>query len=707
MRYFLSLLLAASAGLLPAQDDRDRSTPGATYWNTGRSTADLQTLSNAGWRFTDLEIESTSPFSFTVAAVQNTGSYQKGWLYAIGVTTAQLSASLSTNNARLVDIEPYDDNGTLRFVAIMIGNTGADAKSWWWYTNQTTTQVNSSVATNSGRLTQLERYTIGGVERFATVMIANTGVDFRNWGYLYGASAATISLNINLNGNRIYDIERVAADSYDVILMQNAYSWWYGYDLTSAQVTEQLQQNIGRLIDIERRFTLQGTRYDMVMIDNANALERTARSAFLGAAAGGLGDYGFFLKEVNGPVLAQMRPDTVFEPASTMKTLYHVHAMRRVMLGFSNLSTLLNKPTSCGVPGNNQTLELTLREMMENSDNMSTLAVSNFYGINTINATAAALGMTSTSVNFTIGCTGPSPENQLTLRDLSTLHEQVANGYLGNQRNTFYDLMAESLSFPSWGAEDLSTRINNEASLLGLPFGVRDAFKNALHIAYKPGGIGWAPGGLNTFYYAEGGWMSVPFKNSAGVILPREYSFGVFNYLFHSQETSGRNAMSQAELELVWNRVKAALATWNNYVPGQLQSLPGAGCAGSNGTPLHTATGTPSIAGTMQYAVANAPPATLAIIDFGFSNTMWNGAPLPVNLSVVGAPGCWQRIDPRLLFTSVTLANGATTYSVTFANNPSLIGAELFSQWAIYDPMANSFGFTVSNAMRTVLGGWL
>ncbi|MEO6596059.1 MAG: serine hydrolase [Planctomycetota bacterium] len=710
MRLALLTFLAASAAFLPAQDDRDRQTPVGTYWNYSQSTTDLTNLVNAGWRFTDIEIESTSPWSFTVAAVPNSGAYAKGWWYAIGVTTSQLTTALNTNNARLIDLEPYDDAGTTRFVAIMISNTGVDAKTWWWYPSQTSTQVNTSVNANNGRLTSLERYQVGGVDRFATVMISNTGADFRSWGYLYGASQATISSNINTNGNRIYDIERVALDSYDVILMQNlGFGWWYNYDQTAAQVTEALQQNIGRLIDIERRFTLAGTRYDYVMVDNANTLERTARQAFYAAAPNGLGKYGFFLKEVNGPVLAEMRADTQFEPASTMKTLYHVHAMRRVSLGLVSLNTLINKPTACGVAGNNQTLELTLREMMENSDNYSTLAISNYFGLANINATAAALGMTSTSVNFTIGCAGPSPESTLTLRDLTRLHEQVVNGYLGSQRAKFYELMAESLSFPSWGTEDLSTRINTEATTLGLPNAVRDSFKNALSLAYKPGGIGWTNPGPWTFYFAEGGWMSVPFKNAAGVIAPREYTFGVFNYLFTgaANEIPGRNAMSQAELELVWDRVKAAMATWDNHVTGSLLSLVGAGCPGTAGTPLHTATGTPEINNAVIYRVSNTPAVTLAIAEFGFSNTLWNGSPLPVNLGVVGAAGCFQRIDPVVLFATVSLANGTSSQPVAFANNPSVIGAQLFSQWAIYDPTVNSFGFTVSNAMRTIVGGWL
>ena len=715
MSRFLLTLLAASAALLPAQDDRDRQTPVGAIWQTDVTPADAQTLINQGWRFTDIEIESSTTWEFTVSAVQNTGSYAKGWWWVYGVTSAQLTTTINANNARIVDLEAYDDAGTIRYAAILISNTGADAKSWWWYTNQTSAQVQTNVNNNNGRLTSFERYTTGGVDRWATVMISNTGADARSWGYLFGASTATIDTNVNQNGNRIYSLERVGTDSHDVILMQNlGFGWWWYPSLTAAALTEVLQQNIGRLVDVERYSTLAGTAFVAVVVDNANTLERTVRQEFFNAPAASLGDYGFFLKEVNGPILAQMRPDTVFEPASTMKTLYHVHAMRRVLLNAATLGQLINKPTACGVPGSNQSLSLTLRQMMENSDNYSTLAISNFFGLANINATANSLGMSSTNVNFTIGCQGPSPESELTLRDLTTLHEQVANGYLGNQRDNFYDLMAngspDGLTFPSWGTQTLNARINAEAVALGFPASVRDAFKARLDIAYKPGGIGWTNPGPWTFYFAEGGYMKVPFKTSAGVVTYREYTFGVFNYLFTgaANEVPGRNAMGDAELELVWDRVKAAMATWDNYVSGQLTTLPGAGCAGSSGTPAHSATGTPEVGETVNYTLTNAPTNALCLAMFGFDTVTWNGLPLPVNLSIVGAPGCLLRINPVIYEAGVTsVFTGAKTTPVTFGTSPSLIGMQLYTQYAVYDPPANAFDWTVTNAIRTTLGGWL
>jgi hypothetical protein len=98
---------------------------------------------------------------------------------------------------------------------------------------------------------------------------------------------------------------------------------------------------------------------------------------------------------------------------------------------------------------------------------------------------------------------------------------------------------------------------------------------------------------------------------------------------------------------------------------------------------------------------------TIALSMFGFTNQTWNGASLPVNLAVVGAPGCLLRIDPAISYTVVTNGSGTGTFPVAFANNPSLIGALLYSQYLVLDPAANAFGFTVTNAVRTTIGGWL
>jgi len=714
MRIVLLLLALFAAAALPAQDDRDRTTPVERQWLTDVSPSVMTTLQNDGWRFTDIDVTSTLPSLFSVVMVKNTGSYTKTWTYRTAATPAELS-TLVSQGMRIVDLEPYESLLGVVFAAILVANTGADAKAWWWWYDQTSTAVDANIASVNGRLTCFKRYTASGQTRFATVMISNTGADNRGWGYLYGATSAAIDQFVSQNGARIYGIERIGVDSYDVVFIDNPQGFgnWYYYEQQLWAAQELIAQNLARVVDVEvyttPGFPIAGTRCVVVMLDAANALERTARQAFWAAAPGALGDHGFFLKQVGGPVLAEMRADTPFEPASTIKTLYHVHVMRKVALGQVSLGTAINEPQSCGVPGVNQTLQATLSQMMEASDNMATLAISNAFGITNIDATADDLGMSSTSVNFTIGCSGPSPNNWLTLRDLSTLHEEVADGYLApnsvDWRPTFYALMPESLAFPTWGTANLDARMNLHSFVIGMSPSALAVFKSKLQIAYKPGGIGWAPSGTPDYYYAEGGWMSVPFRAANGLLAPREYTFGVFNHYFHAQEVSGRNSMCNAELELVWDRVRAAMDSWGDYVPGSITALPGAGCAGTAGVPLQECASIPDLEETVVYSLDDAPANGVAVTMFGFSSTNWSGVPLPVDLAPIGAPGCILRTDPSIMLAGLVSSSGILRTPIVIGTDTALIGAVWFSQFLVLDPPANAFGMTVSNALRTQIGG--
>ncbi len=699
------LVASLTAVVATAQDDRDTDTPTGAVWLTGRTIAQLNAQINAGWRITDLEYESTSSNTFTAALVRNSGAYAKGWWWLVGATASQVASTLSTNNARLIDLEPYDDNGTTRFAAVMVANTGADAKSWWWYYGVTSTQIASALSTNNARLVDLERYSTPAGERFACVMIRNTGADARGWSYYYGISTSQIGTVLNQNGMRPYSIERVGSNAYDLIAIQNGGTYhWYYYGLSSAQVTELLQQNVARIVDIESYvLLLGGRRYDVVMIDAANDLTRTAWAQFDTSIGGA---FGARMEQIGGGVLADMRSDFVFEPASLMKTVYHTYAMRRVSLGLDSLAANVTVPlgTVGSCPNNNgssttERLDVVLRKMMENSDNNRTLAIANRYGVGNINSMAAALGMSRTSVNHVIGCGGPVP-NELTLTDICELHTDVANGYLGAVRDEFYTLMADGLGFPTWGSADLGARINTEAAALGLPNYVRDAFRAAVLVAYKPGGYGI--NGLS--YMSEGGFLRVPFKSASGVVTEREYAFGAFHH-GASSEIPARNGVSNATLAMVWDRVRAALRTWDNPFTGSISAF-GSSCSGTAGMPRHSGSGTPQIGSSVNFNVSLTPGGAPVALALGVSNTAWNGNRLPLLLDFLGATGCELNIAPLVYESYTATARGTYSRAFPLPVDLSLIGRALYTQYTVLDGRANPAGFTSTNGLRTTIGGY-
>jgi hypothetical protein len=82
--------------------------------------------------------------------------------------------------------------------------------------------------------------------------------------------------------------------------------------------------------------------------------------------------------------------------------------------------------------------------------------------------------------------------------------------------------------------------------------------------------------------------------------------------------------------------------TWKLEPMASFVSL-GAGCPGSNGTPILSSSQRPVIGKLLSIDVTQLPlpqPANLVLLVLGFSDTVSGGAPLPISLSPLGMPGC-------------------------------------------------------------------
>jgi hypothetical protein len=111
----------------------------------------------------------------------------------------------------------------------------------------------------------------------------------------------------------------------------------------------------------------------------------------------------------------------------------------------------------------------------------------------------------------------------------------------------------------------------------------------------------------------------------------------------------------------------------------------GTSCRGSVGTPVHSAVGVPEITRTITYTVSAGRPFSSGSLFLGFSNTSYNGVPLPFDLSLFGVLGChlYTSIDVNLPF--LLNGSGGGTVPFTFGNDPSLIGVHVYSQVAFVD----------------------
>jgi len=88
---------------------------------------------------------------------------------------------------------------------------------------------------------------------------------------------------------------------------------------------------------------------------------------------------------------------------------------------------------------------------------------------------------------------------------------------------------------------------------------------------------------------------------------------------------------------------------------------------------------------------------------FGFSNTVSGIGPLPVQLTVFGAPGCSARVS--LDATAFLVGSGGSaTYTLNTPSNPLFVGMQLHTQGLVLDPGINALGSVTSDAATATVG---
>jgi hypothetical protein len=252
----VAVTLLSSAARANAEDDNENSTTTAWWIYTGQSVNNINnTLHNDNARIIDIAADNTSLSSFTVTYVQNTGSYAKQWWWYYNVDASTLTHNLQANNARLISLKAYDTGGgNARFVAAMVANTGADRKAWWWYYGQSPAQLANLAQANNARLTTLQSYASNGQTYYAAIMISNTGADAKAWWWYYNASPQSISSHISSSKSRLLDITSAGNGNFNVTMescSNGCPAWWWYYGLTGSQVLTEAQNNGARAIVLE------------------------------------------------------------------------------------------------------------------------------------------------------------------------------------------------------------------------------------------------------------------------------------------------------------------------------------------------------------------------------------------------------------------------------------------------------------------------
>ena len=597
----LAQLTSARADESPAQnkvivndpDDRLSTVPTNWWTYSHQSAQDVSnTVSTQNARIVDISVEQVAPsLTFTVTSVENAGPYTKGWLWYAGIDAASLDKAISTNNGRLTSLKAFDaGGGQIFFAAVIIANAGKDTKSSWYYTDLSADQIASNLAANNARLAQISSYVSGGKTHYAAVMVGQAAGDPQFWWYTDLPPAQITSL-LSANNARLIQLDYIPSDgNYNAIMAAcgvgcPAWSWNTGQ--TQTQMQSAAAQNASRIINAVPYSGCGGQCLSYILVDNSlpsldgsNAI--TSRVGQMLRAGGVNGVQGLYLKQVGGPVLANLEESFVYEPASSIKVLAHLYAMTQAQNGAATLADSVqrytNGPESCPDPaqtGEAEPLSTALQEMMWHSDNARTREVTDKFGDGAINAFAVSIGMQNTQINHIIGCGGPTPD-QMSLADAAALYEGVANGTLLTpaSRATFVSLMAGKAQFQAEGYDwthlwdtDLPAMIAQVAPA-ATPAQARD-YLNQMNLAYKAGNYIFCDDPACSHvveYYALSGWVGIPFC-SGGTTALQDYVFGLFlhggadNAYSPGKTTLTAQNFLAAKTELLREQITAGLAS--------------------------------------------------------------------------------------------------------------------------------------------------
>lgn len=191
----------------------------------------------------------------------------------------------------------------------------------------------------------------------------------------------------------------------------------------------------------------------------------------------------------------------------------------------------------------------------------------------------------------------------------------------------------------------------------------------------------------NTYEYVNGDWVDRGASGIGGRTFPTMAYVASFDRTF-----------------LFGGFSSTQLTDTNEYVTSQPASVVASGtsCPGSQAMSFLTNDGLPWIGQSFDLVTTNVG-FNPAIFLIGISNQMWGAIPLPLGGGPFGAPGCNLYVSPDLSFNTMAV-NGECRLTGSIPQSVTLVGGGFFAQALVFDPPANTLGFTFTNYVTATIG---
>jgi hypothetical protein len=321
-------------------------------------------------------------------------------------------------------------------------------------------------------------------------------------------------------------------------------------------------------------------------------------SCVMDILAPGGGVQGVYLQQLGGPVLASDNETYVYEPASNIKPLVALYAMRQVVQGSAHLTDPVPMIDTSGGPNDcppssitgSEPLGTAIQEMLQVSDNNRTRELMQYLGVDNLNTFAASLGLSSTRFQTStsppgfnvVGCLSypvvPLPTtidgNTMSLTDVATIWSSIA-ALPAPYADALYQLAAgrdmyNSMGFDFTGVWPKMATIAVQEAPQGLPAAKLNSFINHMTVSVKGGSystVGCTPSCAEPTWWVFAGIAQIP-SCSAGTVIHTDYAWGYFISDAVSApttdpaQTPAGIAFFNASGQLLSAPIAQALATW-------------------------------------------------------------------------------------------------------------------------------------------------